>query len=122
MSKDFLKKKNPHQVSREGEGRYSTELWAEEAVNNIEDRANSSQPWFLQVGVGELLFFVICVPGGVLCTKGALPGMKVFVPLKTLHVLSRPQKSGCHSMTTETFQTKANLMLRSKKSSTIFPH
>ena len=25
-------------------------------------------------------------------------------------------------MTTETFQTKANLMLRSKKSSTIFPH
>ena len=43
-------------MSREGEGRYSTELWAEEAVNNIEDRANSSQPWFLQVGVGELLF------------------------------------------------------------------
>ena len=82
MSKDFLKKakNNPHQVSREGKGKYSTELWAEEAVNNIEDRANSSQPWFLQVGVGELLFFVICVPGGVLCTKGALPGMEVFVP------------------------------------------
>ena len=59
MSKDFLKKakNNPHQVSRDGEGKYSTELWAEEAVNNIEDRANSSQPWFLQVGVGELLFF-----------------------------------------------------------------
>jgi len=37
------------EVSREGEGKYSTELWAEEAVNNIEDRANSSQPWFLQV-------------------------------------------------------------------------
>ena len=71
VSKDFLKKakkNNPHQVSREGEGQYSTELWAEEAVNNIEDRANSSQPWFLQVGVGELSFFVICVPGGVLCT------------------------------------------------------
>ena len=68
-------------IEHHQEGRYSTELWAEEAVNNIEDRANSSQPWFLQVGVGELLFFVICVPGGVLCTKGALPGMKVFVRL-----------------------------------------
>ena len=41
------------QVSREGEGKYSTELWAEEAVDTIQDLANSSQPWFLQVGLGN---------------------------------------------------------------------
>ena len=45
-----------YQVSREGEGKYSTELWSEEAVNTIQDLANSSQPWFLQVGVRHSCF------------------------------------------------------------------
>ena len=45
-----------HQVSPEGEGKYSTELWSEEAVNTIQDLANSSQPWFLQVGLGDSCF------------------------------------------------------------------
>ena len=68
------------QVSREGEGKYSTELWSEEAVDTIQDLANSSQPWFLQVGLALLLPFVISLAGGFLCTQGALPGKKLLVP------------------------------------------
>ena len=69
-----------NQVSREGEGKYSTELWSEEAVNTIQDLANSSQPWFLQVQFGDSCFFVISLPGGLLCAQGALPGKKTNVP------------------------------------------
>ena len=38
-----------HQVSHEGKGKYSTELWSDEAVHTIQELANSTQPWFLQV-------------------------------------------------------------------------
>ena len=37
------------QVSHEGKGKYSTELWSDEAVHTIQELANSTQPWFLQV-------------------------------------------------------------------------
>ena len=37
------------QVSHEGKGKYSTELWSDEAVQTIQELANSTQPWFLQV-------------------------------------------------------------------------
>ena len=36
-------------MSHEGEGKYSTELWSDEAVQTIQELANSTQPWFLQV-------------------------------------------------------------------------
>ena len=36
-------------MSHEGKGKYSTELWSDEAVQTIQELANSTQPWFLQV-------------------------------------------------------------------------
>ena len=67
-------------MSREGEGKYSSELWSEEAVDTIQHLANSSQPWFLQVQLGNSCYLVISLSGGFLCTQGALPGKKILVP------------------------------------------
>ena len=67
----------------EGEGKYSTELWSEEAVNTIQDLANSSHPWFLQVHWYSLETLAVCnflFPGVIFCTQGTLPGKKILLP------------------------------------------
>ena len=109
-------------MSREGEGKYSTELWAEEAVNNIEDRANSSQPWFLQVGGGSFCFLWSVFQVAFSAPRAPYQVWRYLCLYKPYMYFLGPRKVGVILWQRRPFWQKPIWCSGIKKSSTIFPH